>query len=1014
MKLWRNAWPPACVQLLSEFLEQFEAIVARQPDAVVCEVTQSRTRMTYGELRDAARGLAERLRSEYRVVPGELLALACEPGLDLIVAMLGVWFADAAYLPLDLTHPPARREQILAAAGPAVIITGDRIVRSKTRGEHHSAAPDDQVGLRASDALAYVIFTSGSTGAPRGVAVSHAGITNFLNAQIKAFRLGPGRRLLKTLSPAFDASLSEIGATLLSGATLVFAPDPLRHGPEYFARALAEENITHVCLPPAVLAHWPARSMPDHLRTVIIGGEVAPVDGVRDWARRLRVINVYGRTEATVCTSLWQCDEYYSRPYLGAPVPGMTWRVVDANGVTISRAGDAGELWLAGPGLALGYWRDAQRTAERFVYADGRRWYRTGDQVRVHEDGQLEFLGRIDRQVQVHGNRVELFEVESCLLEHPEVRAAAVVQTEDGELCAWVVPRDMTANSNATKIDAAKNFAERLRVLLRERLPEYFVPARIVVRGQLLPVNANGKIDHAALASEARIARIWEKILGVPVLTDDASFFELGGSSFAVFRMLAATVGSAVAVPVAEFYRDPTIAGVVGRAREAADLTRDTTAPANSTRSLREDVRFGLEFRRSVRARKSGTRADSPRRIFLTGATGLFGGRILKDLLMRTSAEVICLVRNPAAARTEQLQALGATNQVEFQKRVRIVAGDLALPGLGLTATDWRFVAGECDTILHCGARVNLLDPYERLRAENVDACRDILRLALHGPAKNLHYVSTLSVNVASDDPPGVFYEPDRLSATVGVFGGYARSKWTAEYFFHHARAAGYYDLSMYRPGWILNDCISRGSENTFMHDCDRAIPPRPFDLLVRFVQAIALLGIAPEPETIRAFRMDCTPLEYAAGVIVRLLQKSAQSPGDSKNLRTYHVTGDAPLYLNELLRKIAERTGRACDRLPVQQFETELARLMRAGSTREAEAAAVLQAALGWRLGLTGANNATGHTARSQPNAALRAFDLFAATDREFDTTHIRRDLDWPDRPTTADAIDRFLQALL
>jgi nucleoside-diphosphate-sugar epimerase len=357
------------------------------------------------------------------------------------------------------------------------------------------------------DGLAYAISTSGSTGAPKHVLVGQRGVPALLRAQIEAFALGPGARALWLHAPVFDASISDWGTVLASGACLVIPTSRVWGSlrAEIEARA-----ITHVDLPPPLLPQLEG-ALPASLRTIILGGEPSDVERVRVAARQARVVVVYGPTEATVCSSLVVVDpERWERPLIGEPLPGVTYRVID------------GELYIGGDCLALGY-TDPEATARHFVEIDGTRMYRTGDRVEPTQHG-LAFLGRTDRQVKVAGKRIDLDGIETVLRRFaPNV--AVVVR--DDRLVAFV-DRMLRANE------------------LRGLLPLHMIPWRIVV-GEL-PRTATGKIDRAALVAPDPgtwpadpLERAWCQALGVDSVRGDDRFSACGGDSLARLVLQAMT-----------------------------------------------------------------------------------------------------------------------------------------------------------------------------------------------------------------------------------------------------------------------------------------------------------------------------------------------------------------------------------------------------------------------------------------------------------------------------------------
>ncbi|MFD9076935.1 non-ribosomal peptide synthetase, partial [Streptomyces lasiicapitis] len=495
--------------------------------------------------------------------PERTVALVLPRSMELIAAELAVSLAGAAFLPVDPDYPAERRELMLADAGPAVVLDDLRVVRdvmdgtdggsgssATDAGGAHAGVPGAPVGA---DHAAYVIYTSGSTGRPKGVTVTHRGIAGFVEAAAERYAVGPGDRVLQFSSPSFDASVLELFISVLTGATLVVPPDGPWLGDE-LAAVLDEFRISHTLIPPAALATLPAPGPGGaaDLRTLIVGAEACPAHLVDTWAPGRRMINSYGPTEATIVAS-WTgpLTAGSGTPTIGGPLPGTRAHVLDADMRPVPPGGD-GELFVGGDGVARGYLNRPGLTAGRFV-ADpygppGARLYRTGDRARWTADGDLEYLGRVDRQVKVRGFRIEPGEVEAALLTHTGVREAVVVVREDEpgrrRLVGYV-----TAAADAEQTPGSAE----LRAFAAGALPAHMVPSAVVVLDEL-PLTPQNKIDRRALPAPAHapapgrvlprtpaeraLADIWADVLAVEAVGVEDDFFDLGGDSILAARTL--------------------------------------------------------------------------------------------------------------------------------------------------------------------------------------------------------------------------------------------------------------------------------------------------------------------------------------------------------------------------------------------------------------------------------------------------------------------------------------------
>ncbi|MEU0517572.1 amino acid adenylation domain-containing protein [Streptosporangium sp. NPDC006007] len=596
-----------------------ERVAGERPDrlAVVC----GQEHISYRSLNCRANRLARELRRR-GCGPDDVVAIRMRRRIDLVVAMLAVLKAGAAYLPVDVAHPPERVRGMLADSGARLAITEPEL---RDGVGLPWIAPDDPLpaGHAATDlglpghpaALAYVLYTSGSTGRPKGVAIQHDSVAAFLGWAGETFTAGELAAVLATTSAGFDLSVFEVFCPLTTGGTVVLAENALRVPELPWARHATLLNT----VPSAAEALLDADALPASLRAVNLAGEPLPHDLVRGIHGRLpRVVvrNLYGPSEATTyatATVVSAKDE--ERPTIGTAIgPAAVW-VAEENGEP-APAGVVGELVIGGPTVARGYLRRPGPSAEGFrpdPYGP-RRLYRTGDLARRGNDGRLVFLGRTDDQVKMRGVRVELGEVEAALRETGRVRAAAVVPT--GRSAA-----DLQLVGFVTPLPGVTTVPEELLAALRSRLPSVMVPVRLVVRDSL-PYSGNGKIDRGALARiagverpspgsgvaprttlERVIADAWCEVLGLDGVGVHDGVFEIGGTSLALLR-LHRTLSTRVrpAPALVDLFRFPTIASL------AAFLAGQDTGQG---RSETEDT---------VRARSRGARRRAAARRTARGA----------------------------------------------------------------------------------------------------------------------------------------------------------------------------------------------------------------------------------------------------------------------------------------------------------------------------------------------------------------------------------------------------------
>ncbi|AZM51605.1 hypothetical protein DMA15_02570 [Streptomyces sp. WAC 01529] len=540
----------------------FEAQVARRPDA--CAVSCGESQWSYRQLNERANRLARALIAR-GMGPEKLVGVALPSGPLLVLAILAISKAGAAFLPLDPAYPTKRIEYIVGDARPALLLTDAAGATAQpwttpilVLDEQQTGRDADADASNVSDAQrshpltfahpAYVIYTSGSTGTPKGVTVTHKGLAGLSGAQIEAFGVRSDSRVLQFASPSFDASVSELCMALLSGATAVFVPGLHDFVGGSFEAVLVRETVTHVTLPPSVLASLsPDEDLPADL-TIVVAGESLTADLATRWSGRCRLFNAYGPTEATVCATLigpLTGNAGKEPPPIGGPIAGTQIFVLD-EGLRPLPVGVAGELYLGGAGLARGYLSRPDVTAAGFVACPfgpaGARMYRTGDRARWRSDGNLEFVGRRDDQVKMNGFRIELGEIENVIAAHPGVEQTAVVVREDRPGLRQVV---------AYVVAQAPN--EEILAHAASQLPGYMLPSA-VVRLQNLPLTTNGKVDRRNLPApddrtsvtdrspgtprEQQLCKLISEVLDLSAVGVDESFFELGGRSLHAVRLL--------------------------------------------------------------------------------------------------------------------------------------------------------------------------------------------------------------------------------------------------------------------------------------------------------------------------------------------------------------------------------------------------------------------------------------------------------------------------------------------
>jgi amino acid adenylation domain-containing protein len=599
----------------------FEAQVLQTPEALA--VSCGAIQVTYRQLNERANQIAHHLR-QLDVQRETRVGICMERSPENVAALLGILKAGAAYVPLDPEHPSERLAFMISDAGIQVLLTQRKWTAKLPDTQHMICLDEIGVGITAADTsnpksyvtlgnLAYVIYTSGSTGTPKGVEIEHQGLLNLLRWHQEYYRVRPEDRATQLANLSFDASVWELWPYLTAGASVHIPNDETRLDPRKLVQWLADEKITLTFLPTplaeAVMdGPWPEELA---LRALLTGGDRLHRGPTRELPFQL--VNHYGPTENSVVTTATVVQARAERceaPPIGRPIANTRLYVLDGHMRPVP-IGVPGELYICGAGLARGYHNRPELTAEKFIANPFRngpfsRLYRTGDLVRYQEDGNLEFLGRIDHQVKIRGYRIELGEIETTLSGHAGVRESIVVAREEGQthLVAYVVVDKENAPST-----------QDLRDHLKQKLPEHMVPSAIVFL-DALPLTPNGKVDRKALPAlefkpeeknfiaprshvEEVLAGIWCELLRLDRVGIHNNFFELGGHSLLATQVVSRVrTALAVELPLQSVFDAPTINDFAERLKKARPDQSSSTPIVRSPDNDEEryiDLSFGQE-----------------------------------------------------------------------------------------------------------------------------------------------------------------------------------------------------------------------------------------------------------------------------------------------------------------------------------------------------------------------------------------------------------------------------------
>lgn len=764
------------------------------------------------------RHILQRLPERAHGAPPPVIGLCLPKSAALYAALLATLGVGAVYLPLDPEHPAQRRRYILENAG-AVLLLHDggedlseldiaQLDVRQVSGDHADLSLSLQRGPVHPDDPCVAIYTSGTTGQPKGVLLSQRNLSHFCAWYLQHVELTQDSRALQFSTINFDASLLDILPTFIGGACLVVPSEDQRRDPRQLMTLIHQARVTHGFLPPALLSILPLEQ-PIGIQHLITGGDVCEPYVIERLAGQCHLHNIYGPTEATVLATTRRFQVGDSNRNLGLPIANSQVLILDEQQQPVADH-TPGELYLAGPGIGLGYLNNPALTAERYLHlalpgGQTLRVYRTGDIGKWTEDG-IEIGGRRDNQVKIRGFRVEPEEIEQTLRDSQLFRQVAVVIDDQRRVLAYLAqPQE----------DQPGSARQALREHVQCRLPDYMHPVAYVELSEM-PYTRNGKIDrHGLLAlprqirstvqrrqpetpDQQRLLVLWADLLELPPedISIDDSFFNLGGHSILLSRLLLAIreqFGRGISIN--RFIEAPTLitlAALVGGTQDPAAQATLDRAHADANAELNVQV-------------LPNDRQGDVSKVVVTGANSFLGVHIVQALLDSGAREVACLVReSPGQSAAERFAQALRENRLEHLDltRVRVYPADISQPGLGLAPAVYERLDREFGALVHNAAHVNHVLDYASLARDNVEPIFECLRLCEGRSKKVFNFISTLSAASAIDADGRVLEIPAARTPPIYIKNGYNLSKWVAERILERAREQGV-QVNLYRPGNI-------------------------------------------------------------------------------------------------------------------------------------------------------------------------------------------------------------------
>lgn len=861
--------------------ELFEEQVIKTPNhtAVVFE-DQS---LTYRELNERANQLARYLHSR-GVTHNSIVGLLVNRSLEMVIGILGILKAGAAYLPMDPGYPGERIAYMLDQSHTSLTLTDrddpgistDRNCRffnislsnsSVYASDHASLDPRHKANI---DDLAYVIYTSGSTGKPKGVMVHHRALCNFINGIASQINL-EHKTIVSLTTVSFDIFFLETILPLALGMKVIIANEQEQTLPKYLFGLIAKHQVEVLQTTPSrmklILNEQENDKGLNHLSHVLIGGEEFPASLLPrlKQATRAKIYNLYGPTETTVWATMKELTQYENIT-IGKPIANTQIYILNGDLSPVA-IGSVGEIFIAGDGVSLGYLHNSQLTEERFLpnpYRPGQTMYRTGDLGRWLEDGDIECLGRNDNQVKIRGFRIEPEEIEACLLEHPGVKEAVVALKEDNtgkkHLCAYLTGDSMTSN-------------ESLRSHLLKTLPNYMVPAWFTWL-KTIPLTPNGKIDRRALPDpssmnyeqltqtfvaprndrERILARLWAEALQKEKVGIDDSLFAMGGDSLTILEIMSGALSYEWKLNAQDFYECPTIRELSSKISGRLLVDKD-----RAQKELEEKY-----IAKRVRPKEIRIEPADTGNVLLTGATGFLGIYLLMELLVQTDNDIYCLVRGDEAEEklNQSLSFYFPELPLHLTNRIITVKGDISSIRFGLTENEYENLAQKVQTVIHSAALVKHYGDYSEFEKINVQGTLEVIHFCLLYN-KKLNHISTISVSgdfvVNENKLKAVFEEEDFYIGQDYESNVYVRSKFAAENEIYKAETKGL-RAAVFRVG-ILTGCYQDGK-------FQRNIEQNAFYRRIK-----SLVALRTIPESFFDQSIEFTPVDYCAKGIVNIIR---------------------------------------------------------------------------------------------------------------------------------------------
>lgn len=812
-------------------------------------------KMTYGELDEKSNQVA-RILKKRGIMPDSIVGVFLERSMEMIYGILGILKAGGAYLPVSPTFPGERIKYLLEDSGAEIVLTqknlkdrisffNDILLIGDNEISGADVSPLEKIGTP--DNLSYVIYTSGSTGAPKAVMQRHKTVVASFSTLAKAYPMKRDDAFLFRTIFTFDPSVAELFFWFFGCGKAVIADDGDEKQPDKIVEHIYNHKVTHLVAVPSLLNAFMESLDPssneklNSLKYVFVLGEAVTPALVKNFYSHFKTAameNIYGPTETLLAThchippSLMDADIIP----VGKPISSVRIYIMNTH-MELQPIGVPGEIYIGGDNVAKGYLHQEEMTRERFLkdpFRPEKRMYRSGDLGRWLEDGNIDFIGRMDFQVKVSGVRIELGEIENQLLRLEPVKETAVLalqdkQTGDKFLCAYLVLHD-------NEFDIVN-----LKQKLLENIPSYMVPSYFVKLAEI-PLTSNGKLDRRALPwptvadlhvdyqpprndMEKKLVAVWQELLDVKAIGITHNFFDLGGNSLKAIRLVS-RLKTHYRISINDIFNSPTIQGLSEKISPKSETLSDrikvlsndrkesTLAPTDLIRQNPDLQKTYNDYISKIKNDKTLdlTGKTDYRHIFLTGSTGYLGAYLLREILDKTSAHVYLPIRGKNKAEASDrlkrkiLFYFGSNFHEQNKNRFTIVRGNLPHPRLGMEKDEYEALSGKIDCIINSAANVKHYGHYPQFHDINVEAVKRLIEFAQSGHEKHIHQLSTIGVSIGTvEDRELILFTENDYDVDQCIENHYINTKLDAEKCILNARKQGV-SANIYRIGDIVFD----------------------------------------------------------------------------------------------------------------------------------------------------------------------------------------------------------------